>query len=148
MLAVDCQEIQLKLLVYGIVCDWVDTNTNERIYLKRFEPDIEKIYREADSIINPVRFGAGIKIKNIVALANGIPLVTTTHGARGLEVMIDKGMLVADEPNDQINALCILIENPGVRKEMSELGYRYILQNSSIEICFQDLIPAIGQNSM
>ena len=41
---------------------------------KGFIRNLNSIYEEVDIIINPVRFGAGLKIKNIEALGNGLPI--------------------------------------------------------------------------
>jgi GT2 family glycosyltransferase len=54
-------------------------------------------YRDARVAIVPLRYGAGVKLKVVEALARGIPLVTTSSGAQGcdgLERVID----VHDEP--------------------------------------------------
>lgn len=42
-------------------------------------------------MINPVQMGAGLKIKSVEAMANGLPLVTTTHSATGLMKAKGKG---------------------------------------------------------
>ena len=41
--------------------------------------------RNVGSALSPVRFGTGIKTKNLSALAHGVPLVTTTVGADGMD---------------------------------------------------------------
>jgi ribosome biogenesis protein Tsr3 len=46
-------------------------------------------------VINPVRFGAGLKIKTVEALANGLPLVTSEEGARGLASLDREAILIA-----------------------------------------------------
>ena len=47
---------------------------------------------------SPVRFGTGIKTKNLLALAHGVPLVTTTVGADGLNLSDGSTALIADSP--------------------------------------------------
>jgi glycosyltransferase involved in cell wall biosynthesis len=46
--------------------------------------DLEHLYKRATLVINPVRYGSGLKIKTIDALAAGKCLVTTPNGAEGL----------------------------------------------------------------
>lgn len=55
-------------------------------------------YQKAAVVINPLRFGTGLKIKTIEALAFGKPLVTTSIGAAGLEPTESETFLVADTP--------------------------------------------------
>jgi glycosyltransferase involved in cell wall biosynthesis len=57
-------------------------------------------YRRAAVVINPLRFGTGLKIKTIEALAYGKPLVTTSAGAAGLEEEKGNSLLVADTPEE------------------------------------------------
>jgi len=88
-------------------------------------------------------FGAGLKIKNMEALANGVPLVTTTHGARGLEDIQQKGFLLADDPGDFTQAITSLIESKALRQQLGEYAHDYIKDNFSPETCFRPLMDVI-----
>jgi glycosyltransferase involved in cell wall biosynthesis len=105
--------------------------------------DLAKIYEDIDIVINPVRFGAGLKIKNIEALANGLPLLTTTHGARGLERGLDRAYLVADDGQKIIECLIDLIENLDLRLQLRENAIDFIRENHSPDNCFKSLLSAI-----
>ncbi|MFI5139539.1 MAG: glycosyltransferase family 4 protein, partial [Sphingobacteriales bacterium] len=133
----------VQLSVYGTVCGGVDLSGQKQIICKGFVADADQIYQEADIIINPVRFGAGLKIKNIEALAHGSPLVTTTHGARGIEAGIDKAFLVADNPEAFIQSIETLIENGSLRKKFNKNAGKFIEDNFSAEKCFKPLIDSI-----
>ncbi|CAN5454391.1 hypothetical protein BH09BAC6_BH09BAC6_01190 [soil metagenome] len=137
---------QMRLSVYGTVGQGLNFSGEPGIVIKGFVPDINQIYAEADIIINPVRFGAGLKIKNVEALANGLPLVTTAHGARGLEALIDKGFLLADEPCVFIRAISSLIESIELRKQLGECAYSFIKENFSPDSCFAPLLSAINRD--
>ncbi|HUY65991.1 MAG TPA: glycosyltransferase [Acidimicrobiales bacterium] len=50
--------------------------------------------------IAPLRYGAGVKLKVVDALARGLPVVATTHGAAGLSEWWRTGVAVADDPSD------------------------------------------------
>jgi len=134
----------VRLAIYGTVCGSVEVAGNENISLMGFVPDLNSIYEKADIMINPIRFGAGMKIKNIEALAHGIPLITTTHGARGLEPVIGKAFFTADTPADFIVALSSLIENYQLRKQLSTEALKFIKENFSADKCFGPLIDAIN----
>ena len=49
-------------------------------------------------LVNPMRFGAGLKQKFLDSLAAGLPFVTTTVGAEGFPLGEFRGSLVADDP--------------------------------------------------
>ena len=48
--------------------------------------------------VNPLRYGAGIKLKLLDSMAAGLPFVTTSVGAEGLRLGEAHGTLVAEDP--------------------------------------------------
>jgi O-antigen biosynthesis protein len=46
---------------------------------------LEKMYREARASVVPLRFGAGVKLKVVESIYEGVPLVTTPVGSQGLD---------------------------------------------------------------
>jgi len=135
---------QVELQIYGTVCGGVDLDGQQNINLNGFVNDIDEVYRKADIVINPVRFGAGLKIKNVEALAHGLPLVTTTHGARGIEAGLNKAFLVADDADAFILAIGMLIDDPGKRRSLGENAIHLIKDDFNTEGCFKPLIEAIN----
>lgn len=137
---------QLLLIIYGTVSSKVDKFGQTNIMLLGFEPDLNIIYQSADIVINPVRFGAGLKIKNLEALAHGIPLITTRHGSRGLDPLINKGFIVADTAYEFIAAISLLIKNELLREELITNGKRFITENFSPFSCYAPLIRVINEH--
>ncbi|HZY36652.1 MAG TPA: glycosyltransferase family 4 protein [Mucilaginibacter sp.] len=132
------------LQIYGTVCSGIGASGQSNVILNGFVNDIESVYGLADIVINPVRFGAGMKIKNVEALAHGRPLVTTAHGARGIESGINNSFLVANDQEGFIRAICLLIDDIALRKELSKLAHRLIGNHFSAQNCFKSLIEAIS----
>ncbi len=137
------KNFNVHLLLYGNICNVIKLPNYKNIFLKGYCSNIAEAYEQADIIINPVRFGAGLKIKNIEALANGIPLVTTTHGARGLENGIDKAFLVANTAQGFISSLSRLIISVNLRKKLSKKAILYINSKFSVKNCFEPLLDEI-----
>jgi hypothetical protein len=54
------------------------------IYAGEIE-DTTDLMLGADLLVNPVVSGSGIKVKNMEAIASGLTVVTTPHGARGID---------------------------------------------------------------
>ena len=50
-------------------------------------------------MVAPLRYGAGMKGKVTQSLAAGLPVVTTTIGAEGLNALEGEELLVADAPD-------------------------------------------------
>ena len=72
----------------------------EGISLKGFVPDLQDIYRDSRVSVAPLLFGSGMKVKVLDAMARGMPIVTTSVGAEGIDMENGKHLLVADTPDD------------------------------------------------
>jgi len=135
---------KVQLHIYGNICNAFDFSTYDSVILKGYVTNLDEAYESIDIVINPVRFGAGLKIKNIEALSYGKPLVTTTHGSRGLDSRENTIFMVADEPEDFINAIASLIENTQLRRTVSKNARKFIKSNFSAKKCFRPLLDIIN----
>lgn len=133
----------VTLVIYGNVGKSIFLEHDKNIIVKGFIANLADIYDKADIIINPVRFGAGLKIKNIEALANAIPLVTTSHGSRGLESVMNRAYLVADGAVNFTESVISLIDNYELRLKLSKNAYSYVVDNFTPRQCYQPLLQAI-----
>jgi len=58
-------------------------------------PDVRPFYREAAAAVVPLRIGGGTRLKILEAMAAGVPVISTTLGAEGLEVHPGRNILIA-----------------------------------------------------
>lgn len=82
-------------------------------------------YKRCRLSIVPLRYGAGIKGKVVEAMANGIPIVTTSVGAEGID---NSGgfLAIADDAQTFAEKIVTLYEDEVVLCEMVENAYTYI----------------------
>ena len=73
----------------------------------------------AAAIVVPVRAGSGMRVKILTALAQGLPVVSTTLGCEGIAVQPGVHLLVADDPVAFAAATLRLL---GDRTEADQLG--------------------------
>lgn len=73
-----------------------------------YVPDLGAALNSAAALVNPLRFGSGIKLKVFEALGRGLPVVSTTIGAEGIASGPGSGIVVADEAAETADALCSL----------------------------------------
>lgn len=139
-----CQEEEVRFHIYGNVRLGLPPSNDPRINFKGFVQDINAIYREVDIIVNPVRFGAGLKIKNVEALGFGLPLLTTAHGARGLEPGINTAFLIADKTEDQVASLINMLTDTNLRKGLSAKAIKLVENLFSPNRCFQRLLEIVS----
>jgi glycosyltransferase involved in cell wall biosynthesis len=84
----------------------------EGISLKGFVPDLQDIYRDSRVSVAPLLFGSGMKVKVLDAMARGMPIVTTSVGAEGIDMEHGKHSLVVDNPDDMANEVDRLLTDP------------------------------------
>lgn len=58
--------------------------------------ELGEIYEQSGVFVNPVRRGAGVKLKIIHALAAGLPVVSTSAGVEGTGLEHNRHILIAD----------------------------------------------------
>lgn len=96
------------------------TNSQGVHYLG-FVDNLEAIMSTCRAAIVPLRFGSGMKIKTFDALYRGLPLVTTSIGAEGIDIENETHALVTDDPKEFSEALV---------KLLSQLSYADELRNN------------------
>ncbi len=98
-------------------------------YVADLTPEFAKV-RVA---ISPVRFGTGIKTKNLLALAHAVPLVTTTVGADGMNLVHGESALIADTPTEFAAAVVRAYTDHLLWLNLATLGRRHIADQFSSE---------------
>jgi glycosyltransferase involved in cell wall biosynthesis len=89
-------------------------------------PDVAQHLAHAAVFVNPVQRGAGVNIKMVEAMAAGLPVVTTSIGARGLHWRDGEHLVVADDPAEFGRAVASLLDDAALRARLAEAGRRFV----------------------
>lgn len=81
--------------------------------------EITDEYRNADIMLAPIRIGGGTKFKILESMASGLPVVTTTIGAQGLELQSGREVLIADGVSSTLESVRMLLTSPAMHKEIT-----------------------------
>lgn len=95
----------------------------------KFEGEVEDAYQFMNSksiMIAPLLSGSGMRIKIIEGMALGKPIVTTTIGTEGISTESGKNIMLADEPDQFVNAVSDLINNQEYFQLISKNAIEYI----------------------
>jgi glycosyltransferase involved in cell wall biosynthesis len=84
--------------------------------------DVRPFYREAIAAVVPLNVGGGSRLKILEAMAAGVPVISTTLGAEGLDVQHDENILIADTNEEIVAAITSVIENEAQRHRLSVAG--------------------------
>ena len=80
-----------------------------------------------------VRLGAGVQNKILEYMALGIPTITSAIGLEGLEANPNIDILIANEPQEYVDAIIKLSINKKFRESVSIKGREYVENNHSWE---------------
>ncbi|AKK25968.1 glycosyltransferase family 4 protein [Mycobacterium sp. EPa45] len=97
----------------ALAAKWGDS-----VVLEGFVPDLGTALAGVAALVNPLRFGSGIKLKVIEALGRALPVVSTPIGAEGIASGPGTGVLLGRQPAEFVELLCSLTE-PAVNAEIS-----------------------------
>ncbi len=142
----------LQLIICGDVSKNIQTNKEilgaKNIILKGRVDDLNSFYlNNTDLIINPVHIGGGLKIKNAEALAYGLPLITTTEGANGLEDGSNFAFLLANSIEDWQDAIITMMLSGTLREKLSINAYKFAKNYFDEKNCYDELIQVLLQKS-
>lgn len=124
--------------VYGNVVDVLKASV-PAVTFHGYVDNLEECFARQGIFINPVQYGAGLKIKSIEAMANGLPLVTSREGASGIEHLDGTALLIAEDWAEFTDHLTALMEDEARCRELSENALRYLAENFNEEACFGEL---------
>jgi glycosyltransferase involved in cell wall biosynthesis len=118
-----------RLAVTGYVVD-------ERAYLDR-----------AAVLALPLRIGGGSRLKALIAMASGVPIVSTRVGMEGLEAVADEHYLCAESADEWAGALCRVLQNASLRARLAANGralvedlYDWSTLRASLQGAYGDLL--------
>jgi glycosyltransferase involved in cell wall biosynthesis len=96
-----------------------------------YAADLEPYYRAADVLVAPLAAGSGTRIKLLEALAHGLPVVTTTIGAAGLDVTSGVHLLMADSAAGLAGAAVRVTTESALREQLTAAGRRLVISRYS-----------------
>lgn len=113
-----------QLELSGRICN--DMAPAAGVVLSGELPSLEPAYARAWVVVSPLRFGTGLKIKTIEAMAFGKATVATAVSAEGLESAAGTALRVADEP-ESFAAECVsLLESTEMRRQLGRRALAFV----------------------
>lgn len=88
--------------------------------------DIRPMVARSWLSVVPLRLGGGTRLKVLESLALGTPVVATSKGAEGLNLIPGRDLLIVDEPADFAEAVLRLLQDAALRKTLSRDGRRAV----------------------
>jgi len=111
-------------------------------------PEVAPYLDAARVSIAPLRYGAGVKGKIGEALSRGLPVVTTSIGAEGMQLRSGEHALVADNPSSFAAAVSRLHEDRALWERLATAGRTHVENRLGIAAAreaLRTLLASVGR---
>ncbi|OGM57222.1 hypothetical protein A3E46_00275 [Candidatus Woesebacteria bacterium RIFCSPHIGHO2_12_FULL_46_16] len=89
-------------------------------------PDARDAYGSASIMVAPIKGAGGTRLKILEAMAAGLPVVSTSIGVAGLNIIHGKQALIADTDQGLANEAVKLLKNPEVAERIGAAGREHV----------------------
>ncbi len=90
--------------------------------------DLRQFYEGIDLLIVPLRFGGGVRIRILEALAGGVPVVATSVAAANLGIVDGVHYRCANAPDEIAGAVASLLQAPAEAAALGRRGREWCAQ--------------------
>jgi glycosyltransferase involved in cell wall biosynthesis len=118
---------------------------HENVVVTGYVPETRPYFDDAAVFVSPMRAGSGLQVKNLEAMAMGVPVVTSSLGALGLDASVGENLLVGDTPEAFAKHIIDLIESPDYRQAVGTAGRRLVEEKYSWDVLVQRLEGVYSQ---
>ncbi len=123
--------------------------TGQGIELTGYLDDVRPTIARSWVSIVPLRQGGGTRLKILEAMALGVPVVSTTKGAEGLQVISGQHLLIADDPIQFAQAVLRLLNDTHLRSRLAanarQLAQKYTWQKCAHRL--EKLLQQVAERS-
>jgi len=112
--------------------------TDDGIELFADAPSTAPHLDESSVFICPLFFGSGTRLKLLEAFSAGIPVVSTTIGAEGLNAQHGEHLLLADDAGGFVRSITELIEDSSVADRLRSQARQFVVQTFDWDIIVGD----------
>lgn len=106
--------------------------------------DTRPFFSQADLMVVPLRVASGTRLKILEAFASGLPVVSTSTGAEGLDVSHGREIVLADDPQEFARSVVDLLRAPARAREMA-LHARHLVERAyTLEVVAQRVRQAVA----
>lgn len=83
---------------------------------------------ETAAFVVPLHAGGGMRVKILDAWSWGLPVVSTTIGAEGIEIRPEENILIGDTPADFAQAVVRVLNNPALAQRIEQGGRQTVIE--------------------
>ncbi len=92
-------------------------------------PDVRPYIMRTAAMVAPLNIARGTQNKILEAMAMGVPVVSSTLAAGGIDALPNEHFLIADTPDTYAHQLLSLMESPELRDRFAQAGRERVLSH-------------------
>lgn len=122
----------------------------DQVEFTGFVDDINSLVTSSWVSIVPILSGGGTRLKILESMAYGTPVISTSKGAEGLDIINGEHILIADSPGEFAKRTIELLHDPLLRTRLAQNAHRLISENynwDSIRNDFCRIVESAGQSA-
>jgi len=108
---------------------------SEQIMVTGYVKDVEPLFNRCRVFVAPLRYGAGIKGKILQSMSYGVPVVTTTIGAEGMDLANGENAMVVSEEAEFAKGVVRLYSDGSLWNKLSRNSVAHVKRNHTPELC-------------
>jgi glycosyltransferase involved in cell wall biosynthesis len=117
---------------------------NDRIAVTGYVDDERPYLGRCAALVLPLRTAAGTRLKALIAMASGLPIVSTSVGMEGLDAEPGTHFLLAESPSEWVATLKRLLSDVELRQRLARNGRALIEQRYDWSALRADVVSAYG----
>lgn len=121
----------------------LNSSLPEGLTVDGFVEDAESFARKSGILVSPLCSGSGVRIKILECMSWGVPVITTSLGALGIDYSDSKCILIANSDEEIVDACILLAGDNELREEIGRNARDYIRKNHNIESISSKIIEFI-----
>lgn len=102
-----------------------------------YVPDVKTILAETAAFVVPLRAGGGMRVKILDTWSWGLPIVSTSIGAEGIEIRDGENILIANEPDSFSAAVLRAVTEPELNQRLRINGRRWVEEKYNWKIIYE-----------
>ncbi len=110
----------IKVNIIGNVKDKIKKITDSRFIFRGYVSNIDSLFTKNKIMVVPLRYGAGVKGKIGQAFEYFLPVITSSVGAEGMQLVHQKNALVYDKKEEFASAIIDLYNNKTLWTELQQ----------------------------
>jgi GT2 family glycosyltransferase len=126
---------------------WLIDDCGPSVTFTGWLPDAAPAFDAARLFVAPLRYGAGMKGKVGHAMSMGLPVVTTSVGAEGMDLTDGVEALIRDAPEPFADAVTELMDDEALWTKLSMNGRRAVAERWSPGVIAKRLAPLFSESA-